>query len=225
MPLININATAEFRTDQVVIAISKSHYDGGHIGLGFHSVKSGPQVLHLAWHQKLCVHSIPDELEASWFVEVLSIPPSASKQLVSLIRAVATRLPKINYGINFMVTRGAFDANGNYKLPKNGDGLTCATFILEVLRAGMVRLLKEETWLYSAANVDWANSVCDQLAKTVSSEHAEIVRKNMNGLRIRPFEVAGAAQLGSKKWPADFECVQAPAELLKNELNTLCPQS
>ena len=222
MAFANINAVP-FGTDQVAIAIAHSAFGGGHIGLGFHSAKAGPQVLHLAWHRKLEAHAIPGGLQTCWTADALSVPPSASRQLVALIRAVATRGAQINYDINFVAARGSFSANGSYKAPKGSRGLTCATFVVEVLRAGMVNLVKDDTWRQSAENLDWGNAVCEQLAKSADTEHVAAVSKNVNGLRMRPFEVAGAAQLGPKRWPADFDSVQRPASEVALQLLGICP--
>lgn len=211
-----------FGPDQVAIAISHSALGSGHIGIGFHSAKAGPQVLHLAWHHLLQTHAIPAELKVCWAVDALCVPPSASRQLVALVRAVSSRGPTINYGINFVAARGSFSSNGGYKAPKGSDGLTCATFVVEVFRAGMVNLIDTTTWQPSAANLAWSGTVCSELSKVATPEHVVAVRKSINGLRIRPVEVAGAAQLGPKRWPADFTSVQQPARDAFIELAGIC---
>lgn len=213
-----------FGKEQVVIAVSKSPLGGGHLGIGFHSVKNGPQVLHLEWHRKLRAHSIPMDLETCWIASPLNIPSGASKALVAFARVVATRGPTINYGINFIAARGSFDPRGTYKPPKGSDGLTCATFIVELLRAGKIDLVNSENWKAQAANVAWANIVCNSLATTfgVDQDHVDAVRRNINGLRMRPFEVAGAASLDPKSWPADFDDVQEPAQHVADQLDQVC---
>jgi len=210
-----------FGKEQVVIAVSKSQLGGGHLGIGFHSAKNGPQVLHLEWHRKLRAHSIPMDLTTCWIASPLNIPSGASKAIVALARVVATRGPTINYGINFLAARGSFESNGTYKPPKGSDGLTCATFIVELLRAGRVDLVKSADWKAHTANTDWANIVCTSLANTpsVDQAHVDAVRQNINGLRMRPFEVAGAASLDSKRWPAEFDDVQGPAQRVADQLD------
>lgn len=214
-----------FEKEQVVIAVSRSHLGGGHIGIGFHSVRNGPQILHLEWHRKLRAHSIPMELVTCWIASPLRIPSGASKAIVAMARAIATRGTTINYGINFIAARGSFDPNGIYKPPKGSDGLTCATFIVELLRAGKVDIVKSASWKAHAANTDWANIVCNSLATTpdVDQAHVDAVRSNINGLRMRPFEVAGAANLDPKSWPAEFDIVQAPAQYVADQLDQFCP--
>lgn len=216
-----------FEKEQVVIAVSRSPLGGGHLGICFHSVRNGPQVMHLEWHRKLRAQSIPMELATCWMATPLKIPIGASKAIVALVRAVATRGPTINYGINFIAARGSFDPNGTYKPPKGSDGLTCATFVVELLRAGRVDLVKSADWKAHAANVEWANQVCNNLASThgVDQAHIDAVRRNINGLRMRPFEVAGAASLDSKSWPAKFDDVQGPAQHVADQLDQVCISS
>lgn len=219
--------TLSFAKDQVVIAVSKSDLGGGHVGICFHSAKNGPKVLHLEWHRKLRAHSIPMDLKSCWIASPLNIPNGASKAIVAFTRAVATRGPTINYGINFIAAKGSFDSNGTYKPPKGSDGLTCATFIVELLRAGKVDLVKSEDWKAHSANIVWANIVCKSLDNTagVDQAHVDAVRRNINGLRMRPFEVAGAASLDSKSWPAKFDDVQGPAQHVADQLDHVCQTS
>lgn len=212
-----------FSTGQVAIACSHSQIGAGHIGIGFHSAKSGPQILHLAWHQKLLVDRIPDSLQTCWAAEPLSIPPLASKQIVAFVRTVAARTPKVSYGCNFISSRGSFAANGSYKPPKGSTGLTCASFVLEVLRGASVNLVNDSTWLPDHANEVWAHQVCEHLARTgADGDHIEAVRRDINGLRLRPFELAGAAQLDSNMWPANFSAVQEPAQSVEASLHGIC---
>ena len=207
MGLANLQAVL-FTKDQLAVAVSHSEVGAGHIGLAFHSAKHGPQVLHLAWHQKLQVESVPLELQTCWASSVLKLPAAASKQIVAYVRAVATRGARINYGLDFIAAKGSFSSNGSYKAPKNSYGLTCASFVVETLRGAMINLVKESTWRADPANIEWGNCVCNLLAKTADPEHVAAVRLSINGLRLRPFEVAGAGELGHKMWPADFDLVQ-----------------
>ncbi len=211
-----------FNKEQVAIAVAPSAYGGGHIGIGFHSAKAGPQVLHLAWHQKLSTEAIPADLKQCWVADALPAPPLASKQIVAVVRTISARSPSINYGINYLAAKGSFANNGAYKAPRGSDGLTCATFVVEVLRACSLNVVKVDTWQPDAANIAWGNEVCNALAATVGQAHADAVRKNVNGLRLIPFEVAGAAQLGPKYWPVEYTLAQQSAPAVAGALATIC---
>lgn len=223
MALANLIAVP-FTQDQVAVAVSHSPMGAGHVGIGFHSAKDGPQVLHLAWHRKLAVDRVPDELKQCWSAEPCNLPQSAGKQVVAFVRAVAKRGATINYAVNFIASKGSFSSSGAYKPPKGSLGLTCASFVLEVFRGGKIPLVRSETWRDEPANIDWGNRVCAQLErdKDVDPRHVEAVRRTVSGFRLRPFEVAGACRLPLKELPASFEAVQEPAVQVEAELSEIC---
>ena len=213
-----------FGVNEIAIAVSQSEVGDGHIGICFFTPKDGPKVMHLAWHERLKVHAIPTELNLCWAGAVLGIPPAASKATVGIVRAVAARRATIRYDLNFVAAYGSFSPTGKFKPPKGSNGLTCASFIVEVLRAAMVDLVRDNTWRSDAANIAWGHRVCDVLTeKGADADHVAAVRKSINGLRIRPFEVAGAARLGPDSWPADFDAVQDPAMEVRTDLDAVCP--
>ena len=221
MDLSNL-CSLPFGRDQLAIAVSHSQMGAGHIGIAFHSAKDGPQVLHLAWHLRLEVEGIPRDLRTCWAAFPLSLPPSASKQVVAVTRSIARRNASIGYGINFLASQNSFGQNGNYSPPKGSNGLTCASFVLEVLRAGMVNLVKLATWRSDPLNAQWGEQVCAALSWAAPPDHVEAVRRDISGMRLRPAEVAGAAFLGPAHWPAEFDQVQAPAAEVHLQLNQIC---
>lgn len=214
-----------FRNDQVAVALSHSNFGGGHIGIAFHHAKEGPKVVHLAWHKDLRVEAISPALKVCWVSTTLRIPPVASKAVVGIVRAVASRLPQVNYGINLIAAKGSFTLRGEYRPPKGSDGLTCASFVVEVLRAASVSLVKYETWRAETANNNWADQVCQGLAATqVPQSHIDAVQKNArNGLRLRPYEVAGAATMPARELPVDFDTAQPAAKEAEAKLLNMCP--
>jgi hypothetical protein len=212
-----------FNTDQVAIAVSHSALGAGHLGICFHSAQKTPQLMHLAWHQKLLVDAVPDGLQdMCWIASALQVPKVLSKQLVAYVRAVASRSPKINYGIHFLAAQKSFAANGSYKPPKGSDGLTCSSFVVEVLRGAGIHLVRSETWQADPSNIAWGEAVCTYLARTADADHVASVRKNISGLRLRPYEVAGTAQLDYKLWPVHFDQAQQPARDVESRLHQVC---
>jgi hypothetical protein len=221
MPLENL-CSVPFSKEQVAIAVSHSALGAGHVGIGFHSAKDGPQVLHFAWHLKLETHNIPADLQTCWAAAAMSVPLLTSKQLVAYVRVVSRRKPSIKYGLGLMTAQGSFASNASYKQPKGNDGLTCASFVVEVLQGAMVSLVNLSSWRPDPLNLAWGEHVCTSL-KSSGDAHVAAVRANVNGLRLRPFEVAAAAGLGHKAWPADFDHVQDPAKGIESDLVVVCP--
>lgn len=212
-----------FSVDQLAVAVTRGGFNGGHSGLAFHHGVHGPQVLHLAWHKKLLLEAVPEAVSSScWVAAPLSLPPSASKQIVAYVRTVAGMMPTIDYGTNFLASIGSFSHDGSYTPPAGSKGLTCASFVVEVLRGGKVNLVDESTWESNGLNVQWANSVCDYLAR-YDPVHAEAVRRDINGVRLIPFEVAGAASNSYASWPIDYTTAQQLAPTVAAELCASCP--
>lgn len=167
----------KFSVDQVAIALSHSSFGGGHLGVAFHDKDKTPRLLHLAWHTDLRLEAIPDQVQQCWINQILDLPPAASKGVVAFVRAVAKRMPTIKYGINALAARNSFVTPG-YSPPKGSDGLTCASFVAEVLRGAKVPLVKIESWEESDKNRHWGEAVCLALQRTgVDQGHVNLVRK------------------------------------------------
>lgn len=206
--------------EQVAIAITKGAF-GSHIGIMFHSAKDGLQLLHLRFHKDLSVESFPVTPPVTWVASPPNIHIVASKALVGLVRSIAKRRPQIKYGINVEAAKDSISPSGAYKLPKGSDGLTCATFVVEVFRAASLPpLIALETWHATPENKIWGEGVC-KLLEHVGADplHVAEVRANINGLRVRPEEVAAATQFPSKSLPVKFEAAASNGAMVMNALH------
>ena len=205
----------------IAIGLTHGGLGGGHVGIFFNETGEQPRLLHLLWHQTLRVDTLP--ARGCWIVTTLDIPPVAAKHLSAQIRAISRKLPKINYGIDFIASKGSFQGT-KYSAPKGSNGLTCASFVLEVLSAGAVPLIQDQTWQPSAANTEWGDKVCAELLETTGdAKHVAAVRKSYNDLRLVPFELAAAAALPQDQRPVDFATIQVLAAQAKAALETACP--
>lgn len=216
---------ASFTRDQIAIALSHSSFGGGHLGIAFHSAKDGPQLTHLAWHRQFKVENVPSEITRCWICVTVELPPLASKAAVAVMRSVSKKKPLINYGIGAIAAKGSFTGNGVYHAPKGSDGLTCSTFVVEILRNAGIPLVKYETWQDNPENTAWGEAVCLALQRDgASSEHIAAVRNNIGKLRLRPYEAVGAAMLPPKQRPAEYAAVQAGAVAAEAALKEQCPR-
>ncbi|CAJ2804181.1 Uncharacterised protein [Burkholderia pseudomallei] len=215
---------ATFTRDQIAIAFTHGRLGAGHVGIAFHTPKDGRQVTHLAWHRQLKVDSIPNEVEGCWACTTVQLPASASRQLVAVVRGVAKKRPQISYGIGAIAAKGSFSANGSYRPPKGSDGLTCSTFIAEVFRAACIPFVNYDTWPSGPQNDAWGDAVCQELERTgVPADHVAAVRKNIGGLRLRPYEAVGAAMLPINQRPGTYAAVQVGANAADVALRQICP--
>lgn len=222
MAFVNTTALA-FSKEQIVIGLTHGAF-GSHIGLAFHSAKEGVQLLHLRFHRDISSDPFPVENKC-WIITVPEVHKTNSKILIGIVRALANRKPTINFGINLFKTNGSFDANGRYTAPRGSDGLTCATFISEIFRAAGLPLVRNDTWETRDSDVAWGDEVCN-LLKTkgnASDEHIAAVRANINGLRLRPEEVAFAADQPSRFRPMAFAEASGGGATVMTTLHIACP--
>lgn len=216
------SAVLEFPKERAAIAVSRGAF-GSHLGIAFHSVKDGVQVLHLRTHLLLSAETF-DASKLCWVASPVDLPPKASVQIVSIIRSLAKRKPHILYGLNFLKSNGSFDSNGRYKAPKGSDGLTCATFVSTLFSDLRAPLIQPTTWQPSDGNKAWAEEVCKFLeAQDVPADHVAAVRSNVDGLRVRPEEVAVAADVAGADLPIDFTRATAGAPKVMAALHAACP--
>ena len=191
MPFSGLAQVAVDR-DQFAIAISEGEF-GAHIGIAFHPVNEDLTLLHLLEHLVVKAE-LPFKTNKCWAACVVDTPSVLGKQVVALIRAVAQKPPKISYGLALASVNGSFDAVGNYVAPPGSDGLTCASFVSEILEGAGLNLVDLNTWSSDFANIEWGNAVIRFVEKRgASPEHLTTLGKNNKGLRLHPLEYAAAA--------------------------------
>ena len=209
--------------EQIAVAISHGAF-GSHLGIGYQTQSEGPQLLHLRFHKDLKCESISTGLSLCWIMCVVQVPPSASKQLVAIVRSIAATMPVICYGLNILSGHGSFDAMGRYVAPVGSLGLTCSTFVTEIFRAYALPLVDESTWQAADENLAWAERVCTMLQERGADDHhIQAVKSDANGLRMRPEEVSAAADSPFTSRPLDFASAQPLASAVTVRLGDLCP--
>lgn len=207
--------------NEIALALFHSELGGGHLGIIFNEKGNELKVMELGWHHTFYVSDIPHR--SCGIAIPLALPPKAGKSVVAVVRAVSRKKPKISYGIDFIASKGSF-VGSVYSPPKGSDGLTCASFVLEVLRSAAVPLIHEDTWTDSEANRVWAADVIKRLkASGAGDKHVAAVEKGVTGLRLVPFELAAAATLPPDQRPASYADVQEAAGELRIQLNKACP--
>lgn len=121
---------------------------------------------------------------------------------------------KIPYGFNY-VPDSVLTAEGDVEkdLPA-GSGLTCATFILQVLRSQSFDIIDLESWESRDEDKDWQSKILTMLKEksSASKEHLEALEAHMGtAARFKPEEVAGCANA------YDEEPIQFPEGIILGE--------
>lgn len=200
--------------DQVAVVVTL----GGmphHAGLIFRNKEKTLCVLHLANHKRLRSESYPGMRPSGesfcWIAAVLDLPPATSRTLVGILRKVAKRepyiSPHISYGVKVLEAHGSFSINGDYTRPKKSNGLTCATFVTEVVGSIGYRVLKEDTWP-EGVNQAWIAAVVRMLRhEGADDDHIRDVENCVNARRICPAEVIVGGDTSFRMWPLTHEQV------------------
>lgn len=209
------------------VAIGLTHgLFGSHLGVAYPDEDGTLKLLHLAAHKRLVIESYPPP---AWIASRIEIPPVLSSQVVALLREMGAKNPvpgnpsHFDYGINLVAGQGAISGDGTYSPNLDSDGFTCASIIAEVFRfmgAGLVAL---ESWTQTNINYAWGCAiVCMLKAAHVPEDHIKAVEKNNIGLRLRPEEVAAAAEAPFVNRPVKFDDLSDRADELFDQIGRDC---
>lgn len=201
---MNQPAWLHFRADapidqlqSVGVAISTTGPGRWHTGIVHGSRDKEILLLHLAWHHRLCNEPPGDEI--AWI----------QLQLPALrLRSIAA------FPYAFRYEETSFAPDGQLRLGGTEHGLTCATFVLALLRATGVELLDVSTWPTRPDDTAWHAEVLALLQRHgASPDHIARVRSEVGCARFRPQEVAGACSGGA--FPTSFASARAAASRIE----------
>jgi hypothetical protein len=77
-----------------------------------------------------------------------------------------------------------------------GQGMTCATFVMELFDELGIPFIAKETWEPRDGDTDWAESILAVLANQMTKEHVDAQYARIREVvRVRPSDIASAAHL------------------------------
>jgi hypothetical protein len=77
-----------------------------------------------------------------------------------------------------------------------GQGLTCATFIVELFNELGIPFIDVETWQARNGDAEWAEEILKLISNLMSLEHVEAQRAKIgHTVRVRPADIAAAGHL------------------------------
>ncbi len=202
----------------VWFAIGLRKPDGGHCGLIYES--EGRKYLHFAWDRRLLRESSPP---ADSILLVNTDLTETNKKILALIAEAIFEHPSshdIPYSLDYMGVE--FDAVTNeFRDAGVGTGLSCATFVVAVLKRAGFRLMDVATWQSDAADGAMKAYVIKRLTESYGEghPHIEAMKAQTDLFRIRPLDVAGAGEVPSETWPAEFAVARANGEALRQSMN------
>ena len=180
------------------------------------AVRNPAKVAHLAFHLMLRFDTPSDVMrhgELAW-VQCGLDEINRSVLAAAIARsAVDGQLP-VPYSPHY---EGVYLEKGTLRYERGapGEGLTCATYMLEVFDALGFELVLRDTWpVREQEDREWVEWIISELEKNAhcTPEHIQAIRDHPIGVRFRPEEVAGA--VASERPPLDFKtAVEAGADL------------
>lgn len=185
-----------------------------HVGIIFLDDDGHPHLLHLASHYSL---QCDDQIDGHAWVF-----PAIAPELLPSVAAMCARVVKRNaagipYGFRYDATR--FTTDGQLTLGTAERGLTCATFVLAVLRSAGVELLARTEWPKRADDQVRFTRIHRSLTRLGADDaHLDAIEAEIDSVRFRPMEVAGAS---SEPPPCSFAKASAAATQMDAFLSTL----
>lgn len=170
--------------------------------LGFEVVDKGDTLIyHLAFHCRFRRNS-PEEYLANspqyLCVDLAKFTDHEKLHIYRHLEALYTRgAKKIPYGFNY-VADSVLTVDGDVaeNLPP-GSGLTCATFVLQVLRNQSFDIIDIDSWKNRDDDKAWQTHILEALKNysSASPEHINALKENIGkAARFKPEEVAGCAR-------------------------------
>ena len=199
------------QVNRVGVAIMR-HAGGLHCAFLCRPDDENPMLVHLAWHHELRRDAPDDRYLWADFAELEFEDRRALVAYLSLIDATGD-LP---YGLN---SEGiSFDPNtGRLQPHPEGRGMTCATFILSVLRAFDHDVVDADTWVIGRpGDAEWQALIVGSLSQNYP-EQAAAVAGDLGCVRFRPDEVVGSA--ARPGWPHDMAGAEALGAEVLSELD------
>lgn len=182
-----------------------------HIGFYYKGADEKIKFLHLAWHYDLRKGD-PDN-KYLW-LEIPLDPINRQHLAVVLELIYEANKNGIPYGI--CIDGAGFSKEGNFTAEEHYAGLTCATFVIQVLHSQKIFIIDFSKWKHRQADKKWQIQILQKLSAIAPKEHIEYQRaKILSGAaRFKPEEVAVAATLPNP--PHGFEEIKASASRLLN---------
>lgn len=180
---------------------------GLHAGFLYRVDGSEARLAHFAWHEI----QRDDEPDDNYVWNDIDLDESNRLVVASWLDERRGKPDKIPYG--FRTDGSPYDPDtGDFISPPIGQGFTCATFIIGVLKHLGFNLLIEDTWPSSREDdVVWQTGIIAKLQEYhASAEHVEALKHDLGTRRFRPEEVCGATCL-APDWPVNFDDASAIA--------------
>jgi hypothetical protein len=218
--LETLSSTGESTVVGIAIGVTDRNVPLIHSGVLYNDPMEDPRILHLAFHAIVKDEPLPDANCLYYWVR-LHIDNDRAATLAGFCRRIAKRRPRIPYGIVYEGGRLADD--GTAELSGRQVGLTCATFVLAVLKHAGYDMLDLGTWPPREGDDVWHAHIVKLLIRfhcrnqdLLTADHIVAVARERGCARFRPEEVAAAC--AQTQWPVTFTQVAPEGDMARTFL-------
>ena len=188
--------------ESVSVACMLNSIGGLHVGFLYQREDSSRWLSHLAW--ELVFRNEPAGEQFMCWVNVRISRPN-----LEILAAVLEEMKSnrdVNYDVRYHGENSYFD-QVTWAYIKQEPGLTCATFIMALLRSLHLELFNVSVWPGRLEDKPVLDALISQLEKCgVEPARILAMRSNHQNIRFRPEEVCGA--VGEASWPVPFTSAQ-----------------
>lgn len=198
------------------LAIKHLANDFYHVGFLFK--KNGElNFCHLAWHHELLNEVF---IKEEYLCDDFKLPRVNQKYLISSLQAISDlNAMAVPYGLRAPVK--TFDKENRYIGTIHGEGLTCATFVLSVLKTNGFMIINESAWQISDEDTLWQDAIIKGLERTpgISKLHLESAKEMVGRVvRFHPTDVFGCGTADPESWAFEFEDAKLMSQKIKELL-------
>ena len=182
-----------------------------HIGI-IYNENGQTRMIHLAWD---C--SLKDEIFSDEYYWGLS---SLDNDERALVAAWMPELKNNKGNIRYAFTsknKPVFDKDGKYINRPLGEGLTCATFVMEAFEWLFFPVIDQKSWEKRSTDQTFFDCILRFLRSRLDNDYVKHIENNRNVPRFRPEEVA--AGVISNESPLSFQSALKTAEAIISEIN------
>ncbi|WP_144435578.1 hypothetical protein [Roseovarius atlanticus] len=214
MPVLNGPGSSLEESHYLGVAIKNAGGDQNHCGLLYRLDDGEVRMLHLAFHFDLR----DDEWRPDYCCAPVGFELENQLVVAAFANAVANAEPNVPYG--FDANGMVFDrSSGELLEAPAGKGLTCATFVLALLRTLGFEPLDEASWPVRDDDEEWQAKILELMkANDANEDHIEAVTRNGQSKRFRPEEVVGASITDSDEWSIEFDKAQEIAQKVLEDI-------
>ena len=168
--------------------------------LGFEVIDQGSTLIyHLAFHCMYSKETREDYLSnvgKYLQVELGNFTPHEKLHISRHLEVIHSRAGSaIPYGFNFVADTVLTVDGDLVEGISPGSGLTCSTFVLQVLRNQSFDIIDIDSWEGRAEDQQWQESILELLRRYAGPAHADALQDCVGqAVRFKPEEVAGCAR-------------------------------